>query len=90
MLLVTYVLTTAASRVDTVLMAGYKQMCRNVDWERKILVSFWGKRFHFDDKVPSVTYLLEKARFAEKINALDLSIQEEAMLRTILILQTGT
>lgn len=70
-------------------MAGYKQLCRNIDWDRKILVSPWGDKLSFEENVPSVEYLLAKTRFAEKIQSLDLSIQEESMLRAILILASG-
>ena len=78
-----------ASRLDNVLVAGYKQLCRNVDWDKQVVLTPWGDKYQFEEKVPSVKYLLEKSRFAEKIKSLDLSLQEEAMLRAILILSSG-
>lgn len=72
-------------------MSGYKQLCRNVDWEREVVTMPWGQQFHFDDqtRVISLEYFLQKTRFAEKVRTLDLSLQEEAIIRAVLVLSAG-
>lgn len=72
-------------------MSGYKQLCRNVDWEREVVTMPWGQQYHFNDqtKVISLEYFLQKTRFAEKVKTLDLSLQEEAVIRAVLVLSAG-
>lgn len=70
-------------------MANYKDLCKNIDWERKVIVTPWGQKFHFEEQSPGSRFFVFKSRHAERVKSLDLSIQEEAILRAILLLSVG-
>lgn len=77
------------SRLENVLIANYKDLCRNIDWDRQVVITPYGQRFHLEEDNISTRFIVLKSKYAEKVKALELSIQEEAILRAILILSVG-
>lgn len=73
------------------MLGGYRQLVRNIDRERKLVRSPWGRTFHFNelDRVLPSDFMFMKHNYADKIMSLDLSVQEEAVLRAIVITSTG-
>lgn len=72
-------------------MSGYKQLNKNMDHDRRVITSPWGREMHFDElgRILPEDFIFQKYHFAEKVVSLELSIQEEAVTRAILITCTG-
>ena len=79
------------SRLDNIVIGGYRQLTRNVDQSKQIIITPWGQECHFDEigKLLNMDFLKHKFEFAEKMKTLDLSVQEEAVMRAIVITSTG-
>lgn len=56
-----------------------------------MVVCPWGQTLHFSElgRILPNDFLFQKHYFAEKVKSLDLSLQEEAVLRAILTTYTG-
>ena len=75
--------------MDNIVIGGYRQLTRNVDQSKQIIITPWGQECHFDEigKLLNMDFLKHKFEFAEKMKTLDLSVQEEAVMRAIVIYQ---
>jgi len=67
-------------------------MCRNVDLEKKVLITPWGKECHFSEISAffPLRFLKLRLRFAKKLRELDLTLQEESVLRAVVVMSAGT
>lgn len=74
------------SRVESVMIAAYRSILRNVNRDLNVATTPWGNTCHINEltKVfPSLDIILERLKFSERLKKLDLTIQEEAILRAI-------
>lgn len=66
-------------------------MCRNVNFEKKVLLTPWGKEymFHEINNFFPLRFVEQRFRFAQKLMRLDLTLQEESLMRAIVVTFTG-
>lgn len=76
-----------ASRVESTLICTYKNMLRNFDKEKKIVTTPWGSNLHLDElgRIVPRDLLLLQHDTSRQLLELNLSTQEEAILRALVI-----
>ena len=73
------------------LLAGYRARLMNISKDLQVATTPWGKTVHFNDVGKILPREVLKARYSNFVllQSLDLSIEEEAILRGIVITFTG-
>lgn len=69
----------------------YKYLIRNVDMESRVFSTPWGTHLHLDEIqkwLPS-DILMERRKFGKQLLELNLTAQEESVIRAIIIVSSG-
>ena len=80
-----------ASRVENSIFGQYRVINHSYDPVKQVLFMPWGAHFHVEEfnKILPVEIILHRYKFAQRILALELSKEEEAILRALVIVSPG-
>ncbi|XP_060590429.1 vitamin D3 receptor-like isoform X2 [Ruditapes philippinarum] len=79
-----------ASRVESSLFGGYKERSRQMDLDRRILTTPWGKEIHLDvlAKIHPIDPIISRHKQCQLLVDLKLTEKEDAIIRAIVIMFT--
>lgn len=79
-----------ASRVETGIICSYKSTMQNLDMHKKMITLPWGSPLHLDElgKFFPMEHIQARHHYIKQLAELNLSVQEESLLRAIVILFT--